>query len=167
MKAISDSSQSLKTEQEALWHLGSRRIINALGEGVGATFRLTEFVTPAGTFIHTHLHKKEDEALYVIEGEAIISCGGQIFSVGPGTFLFLPCHVPHRLEVSRSGPFSYLTWMTPAGFAHAVTKMGNPNQALLLAPPLAPSRAKVQQLADLLRGSTTSTALEDLHVSGR
>jgi mannose-6-phosphate isomerase-like protein (cupin superfamily) len=167
MTLTNDSSTFLDNEQEALWYLGGQRIINALGERIDGAFRLTEFVTPAGTFVYAHLHKKEDEALYVLEGKATISCGGQVFHVSAGTFLFLPCNVPHHLEVSRSGPFRYLTWMTPAGFAQDVTKMGNPNTALLLAPQLAPESAKVQQLADLLRGSTTLTSLEDLHVSCR
>ena len=146
----SDPSTFLDKEQEALWYLGGQRIINALGERIEGAFRLTEFVTPAGTFVSAYRHK-EDEAHYVIEGEAIISCGGQVFHASAGTFLFLPCNVPHHMEVSKSGPFRYLKWMTPAGFAHDVTKMGDPNKALLLAPPLAPDRAKVQQLADLLR----------------
>jgi len=167
MTVNSNPSTFLDKEQEALWYLGGQRIINALGERIEVAFRLTEFVTPAGTFVYAHLHKKEDEAHYVIEGEATISCGEQIFHVSAGTFLFLPCNVPHHLDVSKSGPFRYLTWITPAGFAHDVTKMGNPNTALLLAPPLAPDRAKVQQLADLLRESAALTSLEDLHFSYR
>ncbi len=163
----SDPSTFLDQEKEALWYLGGQRIINALGERIEGAFRLTEFVTPAGTFVSAHIHKKEDEAHYVIEGEATIACGGQVFHVSAGTFLFLPCTVPHQMEVSQSGPLRYLTWRTPAGFAHDVTKMGNPNTALLVAPPLAPERAKVQRLADLLRESTALTSLEDLHVSYR
>ena len=159
----SDPSSFLDKEQEALWYLGGQRIINALGERFERAVRLTEFVTPAGTYVYAHLHKKEDEAHYVIDGEATVSCGGQVFHASAGTFLFLPCNVPHHMEVSKSGPFRYLTWMTPAGFAHDVTKMGNPNTALLLAPPPAPDRAKVQQLADLLRESGALTSLDYLN----
>ena len=166
MTLNSDPSTFLDKEKEALWYLGGQRIINALGERIEGAFRLTEFVTPAGTLVYAHMHK-EDEAHYVIEGEATISCGEQIFHVSTGTFLFLPCNVPHHMEVSKSGPLRYLTWRTPAGFAHDVTKMGNPNKALLLAPPLSPDRAKVQRLADLLRESTALTSLEDLHFSYR
>lgn len=142
-------------------------MINALGERLKGAFRLTEWLLPVGTLVYSHLHQKEDEALYVLEGEATIACGGQIFPVSAGAFLFLPCDVPHQMEVSTSGPFSYLTWMTPAGFAQDVTKMGNPNTALLLAPPLAPSKAKIQRLADLLRASSALISLGDLRVSSR
>ena len=47
----SDPSTFLDKEQEALWYLGGQRIINALGERIEGAFRLTEFVTPAGTFV--------------------------------------------------------------------------------------------------------------------
>jgi mannose-6-phosphate isomerase-like protein (cupin superfamily) len=160
----SDTSTFLDKEQEALWYLGGQRIINALGERIEVAFRLTEFVTPAGTLVYAQMHKEEDEAIYVIEGEATMTCGGQVFHVSAGTFLFLPSNEPHHLEISKSGPLRYLTWMTPAGFAHDVTKMGNPNTALLLAPPLAPDRAKVQQLANLLVNALRSEQVWPSHV---
>jgi uncharacterized cupin superfamily protein len=61
---------ALDTEQEALWYLSGQRIIHALGERLTGAFRLTEYAIPAGTFTYPHLHKKENEAQYVIEGEA-------------------------------------------------------------------------------------------------
>jgi mannose-6-phosphate isomerase-like protein (cupin superfamily) len=152
----SDPSTFLDQEQEALWYLGGQRIINALGERNEGASHLTEFVTPAGTLVYAHMHKKQDEAYYVIEGEATIYCGGQVLPVSTGTLLFLPSNVPHHMEVSTYGPFTYLTWMTPAGFAHDVTKVGDPSKALLLAPPLTFDRAKVQHLADLLRESAVA-----------
>lgn len=138
-------------EQEALWYLGGQRIITALKEILKGAFRLTELVTPAGTASAALKHKRDD-ALYVLAGEATVACGGQDFPVCAGTFLFLPCHVPHQMQVGTDG-LSYLTWMTPAGFAQDVLKMGTPNRALLLAPAHAPDSAKVQRLADLLRAN--------------
>lgn len=152
MTYSSDSATFLDQEQEALWYLGGQRIINALREWSKGMLRLTEFETPARTFIFSHLHKKDDEALYVIEGEAIVSCGGQTFHLSAGTFLFLPYTTPYRMEISTTGPLRYLMWMTPAGFAQDVTKIGNPGEPLILAPPLATEQAKVRQLANLLRG---------------
>jgi Cupin domain len=136
-------------EQEALWYLGGLRIITALGERFAGTLRLADSVSPAGT--HIYALRQEEEGQYVLAGEATVVCGGQVFPVRAGTFLFLPGNVPYQMQVSTSGPFRSLTWLTPAGFAHDVTQMGNPDQALLLAPPRAPDRAKMQRLADLLR----------------
>lgn len=96
MALNSNPSSFLDQEQEALWYLGGQRIIKALGERIRGTICLTEFVTPAGTYISSHLHKKEDDALYVIEGEATIFCEGEVFHASAGTFLFLPCAAPIR-----------------------------------------------------------------------
>ena len=145
-------SDPADAEQEALWYLGGQRIIMALGERIVGASQITELATPAGT--HVSALRQEEEAQYVLAGEATIVCGGQNFPVSAGTFLFLPANIPHQMQVSTSGPFRYLTWLTPAGFAHDVTKMGDPDQALLLAPPPVPDRAKIQHLADLLRAGS-------------
>lgn len=142
-------SDPVGDEQEALWYLGGLRVITALGERKVGALRVTEMVSPART--HMFALRYKEEAQYVLAGEATVVCGGQVFSVSAGTFLFLPGHVPYQMEVSTSGPFRYLTWLTPAGFAHDVTRMGDPHQALVLAPPPIPDRVKMRRLADLLR----------------
>ena len=150
-------------EQEALWYLGGRRMVDALVEQGGGAPPVTEFVTPAGTLVYAHLHK-EDEAFYAVDGEATVACSGQRFHLSAGTFLFLPCKIPHHMEVSTSGPFRYLTWMVPADFAQDVTKMGNSGVPLLLAPPHPSEPTKIQQLADLLRKSPAFIPLQDLRL---
>lgn len=160
MQRNNKPSPRLTNEQEALWYLGGQRIISALGDQLAGAFHLTELVTPAGTFISALRGKREDEAQYVLAGEATLVCGGQTVDVSAGTFLFLPGGVPYQMQVGASSPLSYLTWRTPAGFAHEVTTLGTPNQPLVLAPPPAPDRAKVQHLAGLLRAATVWPVLE-------
>ena len=151
---------TLNTEQEALWYLGNLRIIQAIGEQAGRAVPLTEYVLPAGTHIYAHRHRDEDEGVYVAEGEATFSCGEKVMSVTAGTLLFLPQNVHQHLEVGKSAPFQYLTWMTATGFAHHVLHIGEPGQALVLSPPPFASQERIQQLALLLRNATTP-ALED------
>jgi mannose-6-phosphate isomerase-like protein (cupin superfamily) len=136
-------------EQEALWYLGGLRIINALRERIGEALHLTEFVSPART--HMYALRREEEALYALEGEATVVCAGRVFPVSAGSFVFLPGDVPYQMQVSTFGPFHYLEWLTPPGFAHDVTWMGDPSHALVLNPPLVADRAKVERLAELLR----------------
>ena len=146
---------TLNTEQEALWYLGNLRIIQAIGEQAGRAVHLTEYVLPAGTHIYAHRHRDEDEGVYVAEGEATFSCGEKVMSVTAGTLLFLPQNVHHHLEVGKSAPFRYLTWMTATGFAHNALHIGEPGQALVLSPPPFASQERIQQLAMLLRNATT------------
>ncbi len=151
---------TLNTEQEALWYLGNLRIIQAIGEQAGRAVHLTEYVLPAGTHIYAHRHRDEDEGVYVAEGQATFSCGEKVMSATTGTLLFLPQNVHHHLEVGKSAPFRYLTWMTATGFAHNVLHIGEPGQALVLSPPPFASQERIQQLAMLLRNATTPS-LED------
>ncbi len=76
-------------------------------------------------------------------------------SVTDGTLLFLPQHVHQHLEVGKSAPFRYLTWMTATGFAHQVLQRGEPGQALVLSPPPFAPQERIQHLALLLRNATT------------
>jgi quercetin dioxygenase-like cupin family protein len=151
---------TLKTEQEALWYLGALRIIQAIGEQAGRAVHLTEHVLPAGTHISAHQHRDEDEGVYVAEGEATFSCGEKVIRATAGTLLFLPQNVHHHLEVGKSAPLRYVTWMTATGFAHNVLHIGEPGQALVLSPPPFASQERIQQLAMLLRNATTPS-LED------
>jgi hypothetical protein len=146
-------SPHIYQEQEALWYLGGQRIIRALGERIPGGIRVTEFLAPARAHVFTYRPTEGDEALYAISGDATMTCGDLCFQAGAGALLFLPSALSHHLEVGSSSHFRYLTWMTPVGFAHDVTKMGIPGEALVLAPPPPSDRAKVQRLADLIRAS--------------
>jgi quercetin dioxygenase-like cupin family protein len=146
---------TLNEEQEALWYLGSLRIIQAIGEQAGHTVHRTEYVLPAGTHIYAHRHRDEDKGIYVAEGEATFSCGQKVMSVTAGTLLILPQNMHHHLEVGKFASFRYLTWVTATGFARNALHMGEPGQALLLSPPPFISQERIQQLAILFRKATT------------
>ena len=144
---------TLNEEQEALWYLGSMRIIQAIGAQAGHSIHHTEYVLPAGTYIYAHRRRNDDEGVYVIEGEATFSSGEKVISVTAGTFLILPQNVHHHLEVGKSASFRYLTWVMATGFAHSTLHMGEPVQALVLSPPSFTSQEQIQQLTILFRNA--------------
>ena len=151
----------LNPEQEALWYLGSLKIIQAIGEQAEHAVHLSEHVLPAGTHVYAHRLRDEDEGVYVTEGEATFSCGEKVMCVTAGTLLFLPQNVHQHFEVGKSASFHYLTWMTATGFAHHVLHMGEPGQALVLSPPSFASQERIEQLAILLRNATTPSLEEN------
>ena len=55
-----------------------------------------------------HTHHKEDEALYVLEGEYEIQCGDQTVRAKPGSFVFAPRDIPHNLTNVSTGPSTVL-----------------------------------------------------------
>jgi quercetin dioxygenase-like cupin family protein len=42
-----------------------------------------------------HVHSREDEAIYVVEGVLTVEVGEQRFEAGPETLVWLPRNVPH------------------------------------------------------------------------
>lgn len=57
---------------------------------------------PAETFVPPHIHPKQDEWFYVLEGELEIECGADSFKVGLGGTARLPRGIPHAIY-NRSG----------------------------------------------------------------
>ena len=47
-----------------------------------------------------HVHRNEDEALYVLEGEILVHIDGRNHRVGPRGFAFAPRGVPHAFLVT-------------------------------------------------------------------
>jgi mannose-6-phosphate isomerase-like protein (cupin superfamily) len=43
-----------------------------------------------------HVHDREDECFYVMDGELSIHCGGDAYDATAGSFVFLPPGRPHR-----------------------------------------------------------------------
>ena len=46
-----------------------------------------------------HVHSREDECLYVLDGTISVECGDDAWVLGKGAFVFLPRGVPHAWDV--------------------------------------------------------------------
>jgi mannose-6-phosphate isomerase-like protein (cupin superfamily) len=57
---------------------------------------LSVFETMIGAGPPLHVHDREDECFYVLDGELSIRCGDDTFDAPPGSFVFLPRGRPHR-----------------------------------------------------------------------
>jgi quercetin dioxygenase-like cupin family protein len=45
-----------------------------------------------------HVHRRDDEAFYVLDGEFEIMCGERTSTVTAGSFVFLPRNIPHTFR---------------------------------------------------------------------
>jgi mannose-6-phosphate isomerase-like protein (cupin superfamily) len=100
---------------DAIWFLQSRMTIKATGDRTGGAFGLTEVVVPPGFSPPLHVHHREDESFYVLEGELTVRCGDDTYRGTAGSFLSLPRGVPHSFVVEGSVPVRMLNLMTPGG----------------------------------------------------
>jgi len=63
-----------------------------------------------------HVHTREDEAAYVIDGVLTVQVGERRLEAGPGTLVWLPRNEPHTFaNLSRSTPVRVFGVTTPAG----------------------------------------------------
>jgi quercetin dioxygenase-like cupin family protein len=62
-----------------------------------------------------HIHRNDDEAFYVLEGEFEILCGADTWSATKGAFVFLPRDIPHTFRNVGSTPGQLLGIGTPPG----------------------------------------------------
>jgi quercetin dioxygenase-like cupin family protein len=46
-----------------------------------------------------HVHAREDECFYVLDGRIWVDCGDERWEAGPESFVFLPRGVPHEWDV--------------------------------------------------------------------
>lgn len=76
------------------------------------SFTLIESDTDGGA--PPHVHEREDESMYVLEGTIVVHCAEEEMIAGPRAFVFLPRGVRHDWDV-RGGRATVLIITAPAG----------------------------------------------------
>ena len=118
---------------ERIWFAGSLVVLKALGEQTEGRLAAMDQKLPPGYTSPLHRHNDDDEAWYVLEGDATFFCGDDRFVGAAGAWVYLPKLVPHAFRVGARGA-RLLTLSTPAGFADFVKAAGEPAPALELPP---------------------------------
>lgn len=72
-----------------------------------------------------HVHDREDEAFYVLDGEIRFRQGDEEFVAGPGTWVWGPRGVPHAFRVEADEARA-LVIVTPGGFERMFEVGGTP-----------------------------------------
>jgi mannose-6-phosphate isomerase-like protein (cupin superfamily) len=108
-------------------------LVRASAETTGGAFTVIEELPP---MVDTplHVHAKEDEMFYVLEGEHIVQCGDQEFNLGPGGVVFLPRGIPHSQRRVVPGEGRLLVLTSPAGFEGFFRELAEADRAGELGP---------------------------------
>lgn len=72
-----------------------------------------------------HVHSKENETYYVLEGQFEFVCGNDHVTGGPGTFVFAPRGLAHRYKNIGTEPGRVLFGFTPGGIEAFFTELGS------------------------------------------
>ena len=80
-------------EGEARWWLGGLATVKATGKETDGRYTLIEIFEPEGEG-PLHVHHREDEGFFIIEGELTFQIGEETIKASPGSFVFGPKGVP-------------------------------------------------------------------------
>ena len=140
-------SISLAGEGETVWFLQNRMTLKATAETTGGAFGLVESWIAPGSSPPLHVHRREDESFFVIEGTLRFRVGDDETVVGPGGFVFAPRNIPHTFLVESETPARVLTLLTPGGGERFFVEGGRPAEGPGLPPPGPPDIEKLKRAA--------------------
>jgi quercetin dioxygenase-like cupin family protein len=95
--------------------LGVSVTFKAMKEDTGGAYSLFELIV-TGDGPPQHIHKAEEEAFYVLEGEVNIQIGDQTIRRTAGSFVLIPRGTVHTFQNAGSTPAKLLGILSPPGF---------------------------------------------------
>jgi quercetin dioxygenase-like cupin family protein len=93
---------------------GSTAELKIAGEQTAGDWGVVDWHVHAGDEPPIHIHSREDETLYVLEGSITAYLGDQKLVVQAGSYAALPKGVPHGLTVNGEEAHLLIT-VSPAG----------------------------------------------------
>src|SRR5450755_2886753 len=98
----------------------------ATGDDTNGKYALWEALVPPGGGPPPHVHSREEEGFYILEGEITLQIGDQRIVAMAGTFANMPVGTPHSFKNESSRPAKMLIWVAPAGLEKMFVEVGVP-----------------------------------------
>ena len=102
-------------EGDARWVLDELDTIKATAAQTGGLFGFKESKSVRGANAPLHVHEREDEACYVIQGDVTFFVGDELIPATGGSWIYLPRGVPHSMRIDSEA--AKTVWLVvPGGF---------------------------------------------------
>src|SRR5881398_2412841 len=98
----------------------------ATGEDTNGKYALWEAIVPPGGGPPPHVHSREEEGFYVLEGEITFTVNGERAVATAGTFANMPVGTPHSFKNESDRPAKMLLSVAPAGLEQMFFEFGVP-----------------------------------------
>ena len=113
---------------------GSQTFHKIKSSATNGVFSVMEFVTPPGKGVAVHVHEREDELVYLLEGKIEVTLGNQTMKAVPGVMALLPRGIPHGFTNIGNKPSRLLDTILPGQFDNyfvelaALSAAGEPSE---------------------------------------
>jgi len=102
----------------AFWGPGDHYTFLVTGEESGGAYFAMEALIAPGGGPPPHIHRREDETFYVLEGRIEFRLGDDLAIAGPGDFVNVPRGVVHCFRNCGDTVARMILTFTPAGMEH-------------------------------------------------
>ena len=113
--------------------------VKVSGEMTNGAYSISEDVTPPGGGAPLHVHRREDEMFYVLEGDYEFQCGDRRFKGSGGATVHLPRDIPHAFKNAGTTTGKFLIFLVPGGMEKVFEEIS-------LMPPGPPSIEETNQI---------------------
>jgi len=126
--------QSPTARGQQRWFFGMLAEVKASAADTAGAYTLVEITAPAGLESPRHVHHREDEGFYVLDGSVTVQVGDETVELGAGRHAFGPRGIPHRFTIGPDG--ARMLWvLTPGGFEDLIDEASVPAERPTVPPP--------------------------------
>jgi len=123
----------------------------ATGEETNGRYALWEALVPPGGGPPPHVHSREEEGFYILEGEITFTINGERIVAKTGMFANMPVGTPHSFKNESDRPAKMLISVAPAGLEKMFFEVGVPlAEGATNASP--PTKAEIEKLLAVAPG---------------
>jgi mannose-6-phosphate isomerase-like protein (cupin superfamily) len=98
----------------------------ATGDDTNGKYALWEAIVPPGGGPPQHVHSREEEGFYILEGEITFTVNGEQVMAKAGTFTNMPVGTPHSFKNESGKTARLLISVAPAGLERMFFEFGVP-----------------------------------------
>jgi quercetin dioxygenase-like cupin family protein len=117
----------------------------ATGEDTNGKYALIEALVGPGGGPPPHVHSREEEGFYILEGEITFTINGERVVATAGMFANMPVGTPHSFKNESNKPAKMLVSVVPAGLERMFFEIGVP-LAEGATTALPPTREEIEKL---------------------
>jgi mannose-6-phosphate isomerase-like protein (cupin superfamily) len=115
--------------ENSRWYMGNVMTFLVNSEQTNGAFSMTEYLSKPGNEPPAHVHSREDEFLYVLEGRVDAYIGKEVFSAGQHEGVCFPKFIPHSFTI-LTPQLRMLIWISPGGLEGYFRDMSEPARSL-------------------------------------